>query len=121
MFSHISFASIPVVDLERARDFWRDKMGLTVAVDASYGESRWIMLEIPGANTRLHLDKVAAMPAADEPALPLIAPDVVGTITSLRRQGVEVTTEPRPAEWDPGTTYAMVRDSEGNLILIASH
>ena len=31
-----------------------------------------------------------------------------------------VMVEPKPAEWDSGVTYAMIRDSEGNLVLIAS-
>ena len=52
--------------------------------------------------------------------LPLIAEDVPGTIETLRGRGVEVVTEAKPAEWDQATTYAMIRDSEGNAVLIAS-
>lgn len=120
MISHISFASIPAVDLARARDFYADMLGMTVAVDAPFGESRWIMLEADGARTRLHLDQVSAVPASGKPALPLIAEDVAGAIETLRGHGVEIVAEPKPAEWDPDTTYALIRDSEGNIVLIAS-
>ena len=52
--------------------------------------------------------------------LPLIAPDVAAAVETLRARGVEIAAEAKPAEWDPGTIYAMIRDSEGNLVLIAS-
>lgn len=120
MFSHLTFVSLPVLDVGRARDFWRDAMGLRVETDAPDGESRWVMLEIPGARTKVHLDPVARIPDNGKPVLPLIAADVAGAVETLRERGVEVVAEPKPAEWDAGTIYAMIRDSEGNLILIAS-
>ena len=121
MFSHVSFASIPVVDLERALAFWRDVMGLEVTVDSTaIPDMRWVMLKPEEGRTQIHLDPVETMPARERPALPLIARDVLGTVERLRERGVEIVQEAKPAEWDPGTTYALVRDSEGNLILIAS-
>lgn len=120
MLSHISFATIPVTDLDRARDFWCDAMGMTVQVDAPMGASRWVTLEIPGARTRLHLDPVETVPATGMPALPVIAEDVAAMVARLKARGVAVLREPGPAEWDQGTIYAMIRDSEGNAILIAS-
>jgi catechol 2,3-dioxygenase-like lactoylglutathione lyase family enzyme len=120
MFSHVSFISIPTRDPERARDFYRDKLGLEVAEDAPYGESRWILMAIPGARTLVHFDPGGAAPDGGKPVLPLIAPDVAGTVAALRARGVTVTREPGPAEWDPETTYAMIRDSEDNPVLVAS-
>lgn len=119
MFGHVSFTSIPVDDFGRARGFYAEKLGFEVSVDAPYGEDRWIMLEIPGARTRVHLERRSAETAL-RPVLPLIAADVPGAIAALRDRGVEIVTEPKPAEWDATTTYAMIRDSEGNLVLIAS-
>lgn len=121
MFSHVSFASIPVTDLERALAFWRDVMGLEVTVDSdAIPGMRWIMLRLGSAETQIHLDLVEAMPVRGKPALPLIAPDTEATIETLRGRGVEIVGEPKPAEWDAETTYALIRDSEGNVILIAS-
>ena len=114
MISHISFASIPVTDANRALAFWRDVMGLAVTVDSTaIPGMRWIMLRPGGAETQLHLDLVETMPESDRPALPLIAPDLPGTIRHLRERGVEIVAEPKPAEWDSETTYALIRDSEG--------
>lgn len=121
MISHISFASVPATDLDRALAFWRDVVGLEATVDSdAIPGMRWIMLRIGSSKTQLHLDHVETMPAAERPALPLIAADVPGTVETLRAAGVEIVAEPKPAEWDAGTTYALFRDSEGNVILIAS-
>jgi predicted enzyme related to lactoylglutathione lyase len=120
MFSHLSFASLPVTDLDRALAFWRDVMGLTVVTDASSHGMRWVELEVPGARTRLHLDPVAALPETERPVLPLITPNLATTVETLRGRSAMIVAEPKTAEWDPGTTYATIRDSEGNLILIAS-
>ncbi|HUF56567.1 MAG TPA: VOC family protein [Thermohalobaculum sp.] len=121
MISHVSFASVPATDLDRALAFWRDVVGLEVTVDShAIPGIRWIMLRLGTSRTQLHLDHVEAVPAADHPALPLVAPDVPGTVETLRGKGVEIVMEPKPAEWDAGTTYALIRDSEGNVILIAS-
>lgn len=120
MFTHLSFATLPVRDQDRALAFYTDTMGMSVSVDAPYGDMRWIMLEMPGARTRLHLDRVDAPPRTDKPAIPLIAEDVGGAVESLRGKGVEIVADARPAEWDADTTYAIIRDSEGNLVLIAS-
>lgn len=121
MISHISFASVPAIDLDRALAFWRDVIGLEVTVDSdAVPGTRWIMLRIGSSATQLHLDFVETLPAAGRPALPLVAADVPGTVERLRGKGVEIVMEAKPAEWDAGTTYALFRDSEGNVILIAS-
>jgi predicted enzyme related to lactoylglutathione lyase len=120
MWSHVSFTSVPVDDFDRARALYADVLGMQVEVDAPYGSDRWIMLAIPGARTRVHLGRRSGGRPPPHPVLPLIATDVAGAVETLRSRGVEVAAEPKPAEWDADTTYAMIRDSEGNLVLIAS-
>lgn len=121
MISHISFHSIPVTDQDRALAFWRDVMGFTVTVDADYIPGmRWIMLRPGDAETQIHLDKVETMPEREKPTIPLIAEDVPAVTETVRAAGGTITTEPQPAPWDEGTTFAMFKDSEGNLVLLAS-
>ena len=121
MISQVSFASVPATDLDRAIAFWRDTVGLELSYDSSaIPGMRWVMLRPQGAETHIHLESVEQIPPSDRPALPLIAPDVPGTVETLRGKGVEIVMEPKPAEWDAETTYALFRDSEGNVILIAS-
>ena len=121
MISHIAFHSLPVTDQDRALAFWRDVMGFTVTTDADYMPGqRWIMLRPGTARTQLHLDLVEEMPERSKPAIPLITEDVAGMIERVREAGAEIDTEPQPAPWDAETTFAMFRDSEGNLILLSS-
>lgn len=120
MLSHISFATIPVTDPDRAISFYADRFGMVLTVDAPYGDTRWIILGIPGARTQLRLEAVARMPDRGAPTLPIIAPDVAATIGNLREAGVEIVSDPKPAEWNIDVTYALIRDSEGNVILLAS-
>ena len=121
MISHIAFHSLPVTDQDRALEFWRDVMGFTVTTDADYMPGqRWIMLRPGTARTQLHLDLVEEMPERSKPAIPLITEDVAGMIERVREAGAEIDTEPQPAPWDADTTFAMFRDSEGNLILLSS-
>ena len=120
MISHISFASIPVTDLDRAIGFYRDVLGLDVDVDAEFMPGmRWVMMRPGEQPTKLHFDLVEEMPEATKPAIPFIA-DVAATIEALRAAGATIDTEPGPAPWDADTTFAMFRDSEGNQILVSS-
>jgi predicted enzyme related to lactoylglutathione lyase len=120
MLSHVSFTTIPVDDYDRAKAFYVDVLGMVERSDAAMGSERWIMLEVPGSRTRVHFDRREGETQALRPVLPMIAPDVAGAVETLRTRGAEIVREPEPAEWDAETTYAMIRDSEGNLVMIAS-
>lgn len=121
MFRHVKFAELPVVDQGRAVAFYRDALGLQVGVDdSSQGAWRWIELKIPGAKTRLLLTKREGEPR-QEPALVLVADDVGAAHEMLTSRGVVFTQPPAPAPWSGGETYALFRDSEGNIVMLASH
>lgn len=119
MISRIAFASLEVTDLDRAIAFWRDAMGLTVSVDATaLPGMRWVMLRAGEAGPQLHLDPVEALTPRDKPALPLTVTELDAMVETLRTRGVEIVAEPKPAEWDPESRYALIRDSEGNVIYL---
>lgn len=121
MFKHIKFAGLPVDDQDRAVTFYTEKVGLEVATDGPYQEGwRWIELEIPGARTRLLLEKREGERQTDAPQLVLIAGDVKELHRRLAEKGVEFTQPPMQAPWNPGETFAQFRDSEGNGIVITS-
>jgi len=120
MLSHVSFTTIPVDDYDRAKAFYVDVLGMVERSDAAMGSERWIMLEVPGSRTRVHFDRRIGESEALRPVLPMIAADVADAVETLRARGAEIVREPEPAEWDAATTYAMIRDSEGNLVMIAS-
>lgn len=116
--SHIHFQSIGVVDMIRARDFYRDMLGFQVEQDNPYGETRWIFMALPGADTMLHFDQCESIPAQEKPALILATPDVDASCATLRDQGIAILNGPDDAPWAPGIRWAMIHDSEGNLLLL---
>jgi predicted enzyme related to lactoylglutathione lyase len=119
MLKHVKFANLPVSDQERALAFYRDRLGLTVATDAAYGGGwRWIELELPGARTRILFTQPETVTPGEQPVLILVCDDLDATHRELAGRGVEFTQAPVDAPWAPGERYAILRDSEGNLVLL---
>ncbi|MEO6014923.1 MAG: VOC family protein [Devosia sp.] len=118
MFKRIHFDTVPATDVIRARDFYRDKLGFSVERDNAYGDSRWVFMRIPGADTLLHFDHQPSVPKTKTPALVLVTDDVDAACATLMARGVAITSGPDDAPWEPGTRWAMLDDSEGNLVLI---
>jgi len=120
MFRRIHFDTVPATDVARARDFYRDKLGFVVERDNPYGESRWVFMRIPGADTLLHFDRQDSVVPTATPALVLVlvTDDVDAACETLKSRGVPIKRGPDDAPWEPGTRWAMIDDSEGNLVLI---
>ena len=121
MLTHISFVSVPVDDVERAMAFYRDVLGMEVVSDAPGPFGRWVMLSVEGAETRVHLDQRpegAAPPG--KPVLVLISTDLDADCAAIGGRGGEVIAEPATAEWNPDMSRAILRDSEGNAILLTT-
>lgn len=119
--NRINFVSLPVVDQDRALAFYRDVMGFDVHTDAPYGENyRWIFLNLPGAETRLHFARETEVKYTDVPALCLVCDSVDDEAVRLGEAGTEISNGPDDAPWAPGARWLMVRDPENNLILLES-
>jgi predicted enzyme related to lactoylglutathione lyase len=119
---HIQFAELPVHDQDRAKAFYVEKFGCTLAADAPMGgDWRWIELTLPGgADTNLHFNRKREDADPDEPVLVFVDKDVKASIERLRAAGVEIITEPQEAQWQPGHLVAEFRDSEGNRMVIGT-
>jgi catechol 2,3-dioxygenase-like lactoylglutathione lyase family enzyme len=118
----INFVSVPVADQERALAFYTRHLGFSVQTDAPYGEGwRWIFLTLPGAGTRLHFARGSELTWAEGlPALTLHMDDVDADAARLRAAGVEIVDGPSDAPWVRGVRYLIIRDSEGNTVLMES-
>lgn len=119
---YVRFTELPVVDQDRAVAFYTEKLGFRVAQDRSYQEGwRWITLEIPGAQTKILLTRRTEEEARDGvPSLVLTVDDVSKMYEELKEKDVVFTSEPTAAPWDDGEVFAVLRDSEGNLVMLGS-
>jgi predicted enzyme related to lactoylglutathione lyase len=120
VFKHVKFAELPVVDQDRAVRFYTEKLGLSVAVDSAYSAGwRWLEFAIPGAATKILVTRRESAPRS-EPAIILVVEDVKDAFATLKGRGVEFTQEPTKAPWAEDETFALLRDSENNIVMLGS-
>ena len=121
MFKHVKLSGLPVTNQDRAVAFYRDVIGLNLTTDQQYGSGwRWIEFEIPGSPTRVLFERRAGEEPGEQPSINIVVEDVDAAYGVLIARGVVFDQEPIDAPWAPGERYALLRDSEGNLILIGS-
>ncbi|MEL6750869.1 MAG: VOC family protein, partial [Pseudomonadota bacterium] len=114
----INFETIEVDDQDRARDFYRDVIGMTVHTDAVLDNgTKWIFMEVAGCPTLLQLHKAEG---GEIPDLALVCDNVDEEIIDLKKRGATVVTEPTGAFWNPNVRFAMLTDTENNTILLQS-
>jgi len=118
----ISFTSLPVTNQDRAIAFYCEHLGFEVAVDAPYEDGwRWIFLGLPDMDTRLHFAKADEL--AWKEGLPVLCLDcdsVDRLAYDFDETGVEILNGPDDAPWNPGTRWLLIKDSEGNLVMLQS-
>jgi len=120
MIKRIKFLGIPVGDQDRALRFYTEKLGFRVLTDQEFsGTQRWIELTIPGAETGLslftpegHEDRVGSFINTSWEV-----DDVEKTYEELTAKGVEFAKPPQKQPWG---TFAILKDSEGNQIVLSS-
>lgn len=121
MFRHVKFSNLPVTDQDRAIAFYRDMLGMTLAADQQYGGGwRWVELEVAGSPTRILFERRASETPGEQPVLILVVESVDAAYAALTSKGVDFDQEPTDAPWAPHERYAVLRDSEGNLVMIGS-
>jgi predicted enzyme related to lactoylglutathione lyase len=120
MIKRIKFLGIPVGDQERALAFYTEKLGFRVLTDQQFSEKqRWIELTIPGAETGI----VLFTPDGHENRIGTFVntswevDNVEKTYAELQAKGVEFTAPPQKQGWG---TFVMMKDSEGNQIVLSS-
>ena len=115
--SHLAQVAIPVRDLDRARAFYRDALGLTHLFDAPPG----LALFQCGA-TRLMLSQPEGPETAGSSILYYAVPDAAAAQAALAETGVDFDEDARciARVGEKDIWLAVCRDSEGNLIGLMS-
>ncbi len=117
MLKRIKFTSVPVLDQSRALEFYTKKLGLKVFTDQAMGDSRWIELKTNGAETMLVLFKQPNHKPGPMPAVVFVADNIQATYEELKAKGVEFTQPPKKETWGE---HAILKDSEGNLVVLGT-
>ena len=115
--SRIHTVAIPVIDQERALDFYGGTLGFEVRRDATFGPGlRWIELAPPGAETTVALPPAhPGVKAGVDTGLRLLVSDAKSTHSALAEAGVDVD-ELLDVPGAPPMFF--VRDPDGNTLVI---
>ncbi|MER6343734.1 VOC family protein [Streptomyces sp. NPDC001595] len=112
---------LPVSDIDRARDFYRDKVGFHVDIDQEVMPGmRIVQLTPPGSGCSIALgDSVWELTRGPKPApgsyqgLQLCVADIKATRAEFVERGLEIS-EPVQYAPDDGATFMYFDDPDGN-------
>ncbi|MFC5852449.1 VOC family protein [Streptomyces chlorus] len=112
---------LPVSDIDRARDFYRDKVGFHVDIDQEVMPGmRIVQLTPPGSGCSIALgDSIWKMSGGARPApgsyqgLQLCVADIKAAHAELTARGLEIS-EPVVYAPDDGATFMYFKDPDGN-------
>jgi catechol 2,3-dioxygenase-like lactoylglutathione lyase family enzyme len=112
---------LPVSDIDRARDFYRDKVGFHVDIDQEVMPGmRIVQLTPPGSGCSIALgDSIWDMTGAPRPepgsyqGLQLCVADIEAAHAELAGRGLDVSDPVRYAP-DDGATFLYFKDPDGN-------
>jgi catechol 2,3-dioxygenase-like lactoylglutathione lyase family enzyme len=119
---------VPVSDVDRAKDFYADRLGFHVDVDTSPTEAfRIVQLTPPGSACSITIGTgLTDAPAGSYRGTHLIVSDIVAARDELAGRGVEIADvrhfDRAKSEWQPGVdpehadygSFADFSDSDGN-------
>jgi predicted enzyme related to lactoylglutathione lyase len=113
----ITVVSVPVSDQARARAFYVETLGLELKRDDdSIPGMRWIQVAPKGGTTALTLVTwFDSMPAGSLRGLVLSSDDLQSDYDRLVANGVEFDSPPQRQPWG---TEAVLRDTDGNSIVL---
>src|SRR4051794_2425191 len=118
MLKRIKFTTVYVADQDRALEFYTTKLGLKIFTDQPMGpDSRWLELQVPGAETMLVLWKQKDHTPGPMPAVVFVAANVQKAHDEMKAKGVEFVQPPTRQPWGES---AMLKDSEGNLVMLGT-
>jgi catechol 2,3-dioxygenase-like lactoylglutathione lyase family enzyme len=124
MISRVSTVSVFVADQERAKIFYTDTLGFELRTDAPLypgSEARWVAVAPRGAETEVILYlpdenwEHYAQVVGKSQALTFEVSDMAALHADLKSKGVTFLQEPDAQPWG---TYATIRDSEGNSLIL---
>jgi predicted enzyme related to lactoylglutathione lyase len=120
MITHVSLATLPVRDQDRALDFFVGKLGMKVRTDQPYGPgARWIEVAPDDTGAGIALLKVDDDAAYAQPMTNVLlgCEDAAATAAQLRTAGIEVT-EPQTESWG---TFILATEPDGRQICITQN
>ena len=119
----ITAVGVPVLDQDRALEFYVGTLGFEKRMDAPFGEnSRWIEVVPPGATTAISLLLPSDVGKSEgtlggETGISLATHDIQATYEDLTSKGVTFTGPPQTMPWGMKATW--FTDPDGNSFFLS--
>lgn len=112
--ARISVLSIPVLDQDRAKQFYAGVLGFQVIMDNPFGEGmRWVMLRPPGGGPAITLVTwFPEMRPGSVHGTVLSVPDIAQAVAEMGRRGLAV--DAAKIEEAPWGRWVTIEDPDGN-------
>ena len=129
MIKMVGTASVFVADQQRAKNFYVDKLGMELRLEAPLfpgSDLKWIEVAPAGAETSINLYKTDendedwghyAGTIGKAQAITIQASELENLAEELRGRGVTILQEPVSEPWG---NWMSIQDSEGNTLLITA-
>jgi predicted enzyme related to lactoylglutathione lyase len=114
-FKKVAFTMYPVTDVARARDFYENKLGLTVGSHGNQGDGWWLEYDLPGGGCFALTNFTKDLPSANGGTVAFEVEDLDVVIADLKAKNVEFKSD---IIHSPVCRMAVCLDSEGNSILL---
>ena len=109
----IELVQIAVTDVDKAKEFYAEKVGFHVDVDQNLGDKRFIQLTPPGSACSIAIGEGITRPE-NKPGteeILLVVEDIQTAYEELSGRGVEIS-KPETMPW--GAVHAEFTDPDGN-------
>ena len=112
MIKEIAFTASSVTDMKRARAFYEDVLGFTIASSSTEDDGFWVEYEI-GPHTLAIGNRPFMKPSGDGPHVVLEVDNFERTVEHLRQHNVQFALDPFDA---PCCRGAIILDPDGNKL-----
>jgi catechol 2,3-dioxygenase-like lactoylglutathione lyase family enzyme len=113
MEMRLELVSVPVSDVDRAKDFYTQKLGFHEDMDATIPDGRrFVQLTPSGSACSITIGEgITKMKSGSMDALLLVVQDIEAAYKILKDKGIEIT-KPEMMPW--GVLHAELHDPDGN-------
>ena len=118
----ITMFQVAVNDMDKAKEFYVDKLGLKVIQDYRQDDKHWwVSLELPGGGTSFTLTTLHGHLKPGSMQLYVTSPDIQAAHKQLTEKGVQSASQIQDDLYGPGSgvKWFSIKDPEGNVWMIA--
>jgi catechol 2,3-dioxygenase-like lactoylglutathione lyase family enzyme len=115
--TQVGMVGVPVIDQERALEFYVDRLHFEKRIDVTFDGGRWLEVAPPGATTTIALvRRTEGMPIGIETGIRLTTEDAAAVHSDLRVNGVDA--DPEVLRMRGVPPMFSFRDPDGNGLRI---